>query len=117
MGNDTKEDQRPWGFYTVLEDAPDHKIKRITVFPERRLSLQRHRRRSEHWHFLRGEGLVTLGRDNIAVQSGKSLDIPVGALHRIENTGKEKLVFIEIQTGEYFGEDDIERVEDDFGRV
>lgn len=113
--NDT--DHRPWGFYTVLSDEPDHKVKRIVVYPGKRLSLQRHRRRSEHWHMVNGKALVTLDDKQIPLKKGMSVDIPTGSAHRIKNTGLEDLVFIEIQQGDYFGEDDIERLEDDFGRV
>ena len=110
-------DHRPWGFYTVLSDEPDHKVKRIVVYPGKRLSLQRHRHRSEHWHMVNGKALVTLNDKQIPLKKGESVDIPVGAAHRIKNIGTENLVFIEIQQGDYFGEDDIERLEDDFGRV
>ena len=110
-------DHRPWGFYTVLSDEPDHKVKRIVVYPDKRLSLQRHKLRSEHWHMVNGNALVTLNDKQIPLKKGMSIDIPAGAAHRIKNTGLENLVFIEIQQGDYFGEDDIERLEDDFGRV
>ncbi len=113
----SQEDHRPWGFYIVLSDEPDHKVKRIVVYPGKRLSLQRHRRRSEHWHMVSGEALVTLNDKEIRLKKSESIDIPVGAAHRIKNTGTENLVFIEIQQGDYFGEDDIERLEDDFGRI
>ena len=112
-----QEDRRPWGFYIVLSDEPDHKVKRIVIYPGKRLSLQRHRRRSEHWHVVNGEALVTLNDKEISLKKGESVDIPFDAAHRIKNTGKENLVFIEIQQGDYFGEDDIERIEDDFGRI
>jgi len=115
--NKLEEDHRPWGFYTVLSDEPDHKVKRIVVYPGNRLSLQRHRHRSEHWHMINGKALVTLNDKQIPLKKGESVDIPVGAAHRIKNIGTENLVFIEIQQGDYFGEDDIERLEDDFGRV
>lgn len=111
------ENQRPWGFYEILSDAETHKVKRITVYPGKRLSLQRHSRRSEHWFMISGEAVFTIDDKNINVKSGVSVDIPLGALHRIENTGNENFVFIEIQTGSYFGEDDIERIDDDFGRA
>ena len=110
-------DERPWGSYTVLEEAPGHKVKRIEVLPGMRLSYQRHERRSEHWFVLSGQAAVTLdGVDHLLVR-GSAIDIPVGAAHRIANTGDAPLVFIEVQHGEYFGEDDIERLEDDYGRV
>ena len=115
--NTNETDHRPWGFYTVLSDEPDHKVKRIVVYPGKRLSLQRHRYRSEHWHIVNGKALVTLNDKQIPLKKGMSIDIHAGAAHRIKNTGLEDLVFIEIQQGDYFGEDDIERLEDDFGRV
>jgi mannose-6-phosphate isomerase len=110
-------DHRPWGYYEVLSDGSDHKVKRITVYPGKRLSLQRHRRRAEHWFILRGEALVTLGEKEVPLKKGESVDIPKGDPHRIENRGLIHLTFIEVQTGEYFGEDDVERIEDDYGRI
>jgi mannose-6-phosphate isomerase len=109
-------DHRPWGYYEVLADAPDHKVKRIVVFPGKRLSLQRHRRRSEHWYILQGQALATIDDREITLCPGRAVDIPVGASHRIANRGAVDVAFIEVQTGDYFGEDDIERIEDDFGR-
>jgi len=111
------EGRRPWGFYEVLSDRADHKVKRICVSPGKRLSLQRHRRRSEHWHVVRGEGLVMLDDKQLRLGKGDSVDIPLGVAHRAQNPKDETLVFIEVQQGDYFGEDDIERLEDDFGRV
>jgi mannose-6-phosphate isomerase-like protein (cupin superfamily) len=116
-GKDKETDHRPWGFYEVLEDAEDHKVKRITVYPGKRLSLQRHRRRSEHWHCIGGSGVVTLDGARVVLTKGKSVDIARGASHRVENTGDEDFRFIEVQQGDYFGEDDIERIEDDYGRA
>jgi mannose-6-phosphate isomerase-like protein (cupin superfamily) len=92
-------------------------VKRIVVYPGKRLSLQRHRRRAEHWFVISGQGLVTRDGEQIPVREGISLDIPLGAIHRIQNTEGSPLVFIEVQRGDYFGEDDIERIEDDFGRA
>ncbi|OPX92535.1 MAG: Alginate biosynthesis protein AlgA [Syntrophorhabdus sp. PtaU1.Bin002] len=112
-----EEDQRPWGYYRVLSDEPDHKVKRICVYPGERLSLQRHQRRSEHWYIVAGTALVVVGADEIYLKAGEAVNIPVGSVHRIMNPGAENLIFIEIQTGDYFGEDDIERLQDDYGRV
>ncbi|MBU0566723.1 glycosyltransferase [bacterium] len=112
-----REDHRPWGYYQVLSDEPDHKIKRIVVYPGKRLSLQFHHHRAEHWMVVNGQGIMTRNKEEIPVSSGKSADIPQGAAHRIQNTGSQPLVFIEIQQGDYFGEDDIVRIEDDYGRV
>ena len=111
------EDHRPWGYYQVLSDEPDHKVKRIVIFPGQRLSLQRHRLRMEHWHFVQGCAVVTLNKEEIPVCAGQSVDIPQGAWHRITNSSKDNVVFIEVQRGDYFGEDDIERLEDDYGRA
>ncbi len=111
------QDRRPWGFFEVLADAADHKVKRITIFSGKRLSLQRHRQRSEHWFVLQGEATVTCNEEEHQLRPGDSIDIPCGASHRIANVGKEDVVFIEVQHGDYFGEDDIERLQDDFGRV
>ncbi|MHB8244241.1 MAG: phosphomannose isomerase type II C-terminal cupin domain [Acidimicrobiales bacterium] len=113
---DLEHDERPWGYYTVLEDAEAHKVKRITVRPGSRLSYQVHARRAEHWFVVSGEGTVILDGETVSVKGGASIDVPVGMPHRIANTGDYDLVFIEVQLGEYFGEDDITRLADDFGR-
>jgi len=108
---------RPWGFFEVLADEKDHKTKRITVEPGGRLSLQRHRKRKEHWFVVCGEAVVTIDGEDILLVSGQAIDIEQGASHRVSNMGVEVLVIIEVQLGEYFGEDDIERIEDDYGRI
>ena len=110
------QDFRPWGMYKVLEKTAGWKIKRIEVKPGQRLSYQKHFRRREHWLVVKGEALVILDGKEIRLKPGQSVDIPKGAWHRIGNPGKQKLSFIEIQQGDYFGEDDIERMEDDYGR-
>ena len=110
-------DQRPWGSYTVLEDGPTFKVKRIEVQPGKRLSYQRHARRSEHWFIVHGTALVTLDGVQREVSSGDAVDIPVGTDHRIQNASDGPVVFVEVQHGEYFGEDDIVRLEDDYGRT
>lgn len=115
MDNDGS--QRPWGFYENLVDAENHKVKRITVYPGKRLSLQSHERRAEHWFMVDGDALFTRNDKEIRLLPGQAVDIALRDRHRIENTGTRNLVFIEIQTGDYFGEDDIVRYEDDFGRV
>ena len=110
-------DQRPWGSFTVLDEGDNYKVKRIEVLPGKRLSYQRHSRRAEHWYVIRGIANVTLNGNEILVKTGHSIDIRTGDAHRVENPDEsELLVFIETQTGDYFGEDDIERLEDDFGR-
>lgn len=112
-----REDHRPWGYYEVLSDRADHKVKRIVVYPGKRLSLQRHQRRGERWTIINGSPIVTRFDKDIHLQPGQSIDIPQGAEHRIFNPGDSPVVFIEVQVGDYFGEDDIERIEDDFGRA
>jgi mannose-6-phosphate isomerase len=116
--NEREYDERPWGNYTVLDDdAPDHKVKRMVVHPGKRLSYQRHSRRAEHWFIVSGTALVTLDGVDTELQPGEAIDIPRESAHRVANPGDNDLVFVEVQHGSYFGEDDIERLEDDFGRV
>ena len=123
MSDDTRNelgletDQRPWGSYAVLDDEATFKVKRIEVLPGKRLSYQRHARRSEHWFIVHGTAIVTLDGERREVSSGDSVDIPVGTDHRIENTADALVVFVEVQHGDYFGEDDIVRLEDDYGRT
>jgi len=112
-----EEDHRPWGYYQVLSDKPEHKVKIIVVYPGKRLSLQKHKKRDEHWYVIQGNALVTINDTELTVNKGESVNIKRETLHRVMNSGIEKLVFIEVQTGEYFGEDDIERIDDDFGRA
>ena len=110
-------DERPWGSFTVLDEADNFKVKRIEVLPGKRLSYQKHAQRAEHWVIVQGLAKVTLDGREIILRAGQFVDIAIGAAHRVENPGDEKLVFIEIQRGDYFGEDDIVRLQDDFGRV
>lgn len=110
-------DQRPWGSYTVLEEAPTFKVKRIEVLPGKRLSYQKHAQRAEHWVVVAGIAKVTLDGREITVRDGEAIDIPIGSAHRVENPGTDDLIFIEVQRGNYLGEDDITRLEDDFGRA
>ena len=108
---------RPWGSFTVLEDATTHKVKTLTVDPGQRLSYQRHLQRAEHWFVVRGVAKVTVDDNDVTLHQGDYVDIPLKAWHRIENPGDEPLVFVEVQHGSYFGEDDIERRSDDYGRA
>lgn len=108
---------RPWGSYTVLEDAADCKVKRLVVKPGGILSLQKHEHRSEHWTVVSGTARVRLGDDTFDMTANHTIEIPVGTLHRLENPGQQDVHIIEVQTGSYFGEDDIERLEDVYGRV
>jgi mannose-1-phosphate guanylyltransferase len=117
LTDDPMIDHRPWGSFVILDEGGNYKVKRIEVFPGKRLSYQSHAHRSEHWLVTRGTAKVTLNDREILLKNGDSVDIPMGAKHRVENPGTEPLIFIEIQTGDYFGEDDIVRFDDDFGRA
>uniref|UniRef100_A0A831UFB8 Cupin domain-containing protein n=1 Tax=Geobacter metallireducens TaxID=28232 RepID=A0A831UFB8_GEOME len=108
--------ERPWGTYTVLEENNSYKIKRIEVNPGQRLSLQMHHHRSEHWIVVSGTAKVTCGDDEYMVNVNESTFIPIGRSHRLENPGRIPLVIIEVQSGEYLGEDDIVRFDDDYHR-
>jgi mannose-1-phosphate guanylyltransferase/mannose-6-phosphate isomerase len=109
--------KRPWGSYTVLEEGPSFKMKRIEVRPGGRLSLQRHKHRSEHWVVISGEATVTSGETVSILRSNESTFIPAGTLHRLENRTSDPVQIIEVQVGTYVGEDDIERFDDHYGRV
>lgn len=110
-------DVRPWGEYWVLEDAHSHKVKRILVNPGGRLSLQYHKHRAEVWTIVSGIGTVTIDQEIKDYHVGQVAQIPQGAHHRIENRYDEPVIFIEVQYGTYFGEDDIVRIEDDYNRT
>lgn len=107
---------RPWGTYTILEDTPGYKIKRMVVQPGKRLSLQKHYHRSEHWIIVSGTATVTVGENTLLVRPNESTYIKMGEIHRLANDGKIPVVLIEAQVGEYTGEDDIIRISDDFKR-
>lgn len=109
--------ERPWGYYEVLETRADFQVKHLVVLPGKRLSLQSHRFRAEHWHIVSGSGFVTLDSEITEVKPGDSVTIPVGATHRVAAGMDSSLSFIEIQTGTSFDEEDIVRHEDDFGRA
>ena len=112
-----KVDRRPWGTFTVLDEHDGFKVKRIEVLPGKRLSYQRHSKRAEHWFVVEGTASVTINDREIRVPAGEAIDIAIGDAHRVENAGDELLVFIEVQRGSYLGEDDIVRLQDDFGRT
>jgi mannose-6-phosphate isomerase-like protein (cupin superfamily) len=116
IDNSPKYDERPWGSFTVLDEGAGFKVKRIEVLPAKRLSYQKHARRAEHWFVVEGTAKITLDGAEIIKKAGEAIDIPLGAAHRVENPGEELMVFIEVQRGDYLGEDDIVRLEDDFGR-
>jgi mannose-6-phosphate isomerase len=108
--------ERPWGTYTVLDEQGSYKIKRIEVLPGQRLSLQMHHHRSEHWIVVSGTARVTCGDEEKIININESTFIPMGQNHRLENPGVIPLVIIEVQSGEYLGEDDIVRFQDDYNR-
>lgn len=110
-------DRRPWGTFTVLDEGDGFKVKRIEVLPGRRLSYQKHAQRAEHWVVVQGTAKITLDERELLVTPGQAVDIAIGMAHRVENPGNEPLIFIEVQRGDYLGEDDIVRLQDDFGRV
>lgn len=114
--NGPRFDRRPWGTFTVIDDGDDYKVKRISVDPGQRLSYQVHSHRAEHWTVVRGTARVTLDGIPFTLNPGDTINIPVGGAHRVENPGDGEMVFVEVQTGDYFGEDDIRRLEDDYGR-
>jgi mannose-1-phosphate guanylyltransferase/mannose-6-phosphate isomerase len=107
---------RPWGSYQSVDNGDRHQVKRIIVKPGGRLSLQKHHHRAEHWIVVRGAARVTVNELVKTVHENESIYIPIGAIHRLENPGKILLELIEVQTGSYFGEDDIIRIEDDYQR-
>ncbi len=108
---------RPWGAFYVIEAGTAYQVKRLEIAPGKRISYQTHQFRSEHWHIVQGTGQVTLNGDGFRLGVGQSIDVSAGAAHRIENVGFEVLIFIEVQRGSYLGEDDIVRLEDDYGRL
>ena len=111
------EQERPWGEYEILLDDDKVKVKRIRVKPNKRLSYQYHNKRREQWIVVKGNLTIILDDDKVFRYPGESIHIPLGAKHRAWNETSEDVIFIEVQTGTYFGEDDIVRLEDDFDRV
>ena len=118
MGEGRREptERRPWGAFYVLDEGPGYKVKRIVVAPEGRLSLQSHKHRAEHWTVVAGAATVTVGDSVRELARGEAVDIPKGARHRLENFGTSDVEVIEVQFGDYLGEDDIVRYEDIYGR-
>jgi mannose-6-phosphate isomerase-like protein (cupin superfamily) len=110
-------EQRPWGSYTVLDEGHHYKVKRLEILPGKRLSYQKHTQRIEHWMVVQGSASVTLEGQEMTVGTGSTMDVPLGAAHRLANPGSETLILIEIQRGSYLGEDDIIRLQDDYGRA
>ena len=108
---------RPWGFYDIIHKEPGYQIKRIHVEVGQRLSLQSHKYRSEHWYVISGIGVVEIEEEAFEIGVGDSITIAVGEVHRMTGVGEKGVTFIEIQAGDYLGEDDITRFEDDYGRL
>ena len=108
-------DERPWGQVRLIDQGDSFQVKRLEVLSGRRLSLQRHRYRSEHWHVVRGVATATVGAAEVDLGAAGSIDIAVGELHRLANHGGTDLVVVEVGRGTYLGDDDIERFADDFG--
>lgn len=115
--NSPRYDERPWGNFTVLDEGTGYKVKRIEVLPGKRLSYQTHARRAEHWFVTQGTARVTLDGKEILLSPGEYVDIAIGQAHRVENPGEGNVIFIEVQRGDYLGEDDIIRLQDDFFRI
>ena len=113
----TTSENRPWGSWHVLDEGEGFKVKRIVVHPGARLSLQRHALRAEHWVVVSGTATCTVGTETVTLDLGDTVDVEIGQAHRIANEGDETLVIIEVQRGTYLGEDDIVRLEDDYGRA
>ena len=110
-------EHRPWGSFTILDEGENYKVKRLEIHPGKRLSYQKHDRRAEHWMVVRGTARATLNGEERLVKLGETVDVDVRVAHRVENPGTEPLILIEIQRGSYLGEDDITRLQDDFGRI
>jgi mannose-6-phosphate isomerase len=108
---------KPWGSFSTLEEGPGYKIKRLVVRPGRRLSLQKHRHRAEHWVVVAGTATIVRGTGYLTLRPRQCIVIPRRAWHRIENRGRRPVVVIEVQHGAYLGEDDIIRKQDDYGRI
>jgi mannose-6-phosphate isomerase len=108
---------RPWGWYETVSEVPGNKIKRIRVLPGQQISLQKHLRRAEHWVVVLGVAQVTVGEQVRTLTVGEYVDIAVGQVHRLSNLTPEAVEIIEVQFGDYLGEDDIVRLSDDYGRV
>ena len=107
---------RPWGWYETVSEAPGNKVKRIRVNPGQQLSLQKHHQRAEHWVVVLGTAVVTVDQRIVELTPGQHVDIPLGAVHRLTNKTDAPVEIVEVQFGDYLGEDDIVRLQDDYGR-
>ena len=109
--------ERPWGWYETVSEVAGNKVKRIRMHPGQQLSLQKHHRRAEHWVVVLGTARITLDERQFDLQTGQACDIAVGQVHRLSNLTAEPVEIVEVQFGDYLGEDDIVRLEDNYGRV
>jgi mannose-6-phosphate isomerase len=109
--------ERPWGWYETVSEVPGNKIKRIGMLPGQQLSLQKHHQRAEHWVVVLGRAQITVGTRVVEMGVGEHIDIAVGEVHRLANRTAEPVEIIEVQFGDYLGEDDIVRLSDDYGRL
>ena len=113
----SKIETRPWGSFIILHDGENCKVKRLILSPKKRFSLQYHSKRTETWTIVKGKAKIRIGDNEKIYSYGETVTVPASAVHRAENIGNEDVEIIEVQTGTYFGEDDITRIEDDFGRI
>ena len=109
--------ERPWGWYETVSEVPGNKVKRIRVHPGQQLSLQKHHQRAEHWVLVLGTARITVGERVVDMAVGQHVDIAIGEVHRLANLTGEPVEIVEVQFGAYLGEDDIVRLQDDYGRV
>ena len=109
--------ERPWGWYETVSEVPGNKVKRIRVHPGQQLSLQKHHQRAEHWVVVLGTASITVGERVVDMAAGQHVDIAVGEVHRLANLTGQPVEIVEVQFGAYLGEDDIVRLQDDYGRV
>ena len=110
-------EERPWGWFKILLESPNYKVKELLIRPGHRVSYQLHHKRAEHWFVVQGQATATVNDRDIMLKTGDAINIPIETKHRMANQGTEDLIFIEVQTGTYFGEDDIVRFADDYKRV
>ena len=112
-----KTEPRPWGNFVSIAENEDFKVKIISIKPKQSISYQYHFKRSEHWIIVKGFGELTIDDETTLVKKNDQIFIPLKSKHKIKNSGKQDLIFVEVQTGEYFGEDDIVRISDEYGRA
>jgi mannose-1-phosphate guanylyltransferase len=112
-----KKNYKPWGYYCILQETLSYKEKKLIIYPQKRISLQKHNKRNEMWFIIQGVAEIIINNKTLKLDKNKKIFIPKNAIHRVKNIGTNNLIIKELQTGDYFGEDDIIRFEDDYGRV